>query len=123
VETNYLQKFTASFLVVVAPLHAIKTSGKSFQWGKNQQKDFNEIKRKINQALVLASPKFQNPFKVKINASVYAMGAVLMQGGRPLCYHYEILHGEVLNYRTYDKELCYEHKYTYKIDINNIIIK
>jgi hypothetical protein len=37
-------KFIASFSVVVAPLHAITTSGKSFQWGKNQQKYFDEIK-------------------------------------------------------------------------------
>jgi hypothetical protein len=34
--TQYSRKFIASFLVIVAPLHAIKISGKSFQWGKNQ---------------------------------------------------------------------------------------
>jgi hypothetical protein len=28
-----------------------------------------------------------------------------MQGGRPVCYHFEVFHGEVLNYPTYDKEL------------------
>ena len=33
-ETQHLQKFISSFLVVVAPLHAITTHGKSFQWGK-----------------------------------------------------------------------------------------
>jgi hypothetical protein len=52
--TQYLRKFIASFLLVAAPLHAITMSGKSFQWRKNQQKDFNEPKRKINQALILA---------------------------------------------------------------------
>jgi hypothetical protein len=34
--TQYLQKFIASFAVVAAPFHAITTSGKRFQWGKNQ---------------------------------------------------------------------------------------
>jgi hypothetical protein len=33
---HYLRKFIASFSVVTAPLHAITTNGKSFQWGKNQ---------------------------------------------------------------------------------------
>ena len=37
--------------------------------------------------------------------SGYAMGVVLMQGGRIVCYHSEVFHGEVLNYPTYDKEL------------------
>ena len=32
--TQYLRKFIASFSIVVAPLHAITVSGKSFQWGK-----------------------------------------------------------------------------------------
>jgi hypothetical protein len=28
-----------------------------------------------------------------------------MQGGRHVCYHSELFHGEVLDYPTYDKEL------------------
>ena len=37
--------------------------------------------------------------------SGYVMGAILMQGGRLVCYHSEVFHGAVLNYPTYDKEL------------------
>jgi hypothetical protein len=39
-ETQYLRKFVASFSVVTAPLCTITVGGKSFQWGKNQHKDF-----------------------------------------------------------------------------------
>jgi hypothetical protein len=49
-ETQYLWKFIASFSVVVAPLHAITMGSKSFQWGKNQQKAFDEMKINISQA-------------------------------------------------------------------------
>jgi hypothetical protein len=63
------------------------------------------MKRKNNQALVLMLPNLQNPFEVETNASGYAMGAILMQGGRPICYHYEVFHAVVLNYPTYDKEI------------------
>jgi hypothetical protein len=54
--TQYLQKFIASFLAIVAPLHAITTSGKSFLWGKNQQKAFDDLKRNISQAPMLMLP-------------------------------------------------------------------
>ena len=55
---EYLRKFIASFLVVVAPLHAIIASGKSFQWGKGQKNDFDEINKKTSQASILALPNF-----------------------------------------------------------------
>jgi hypothetical protein len=94
-----------SFSIAVAPLHVITTSCKSFQWGKNQHKDFDERKRKVNQTPFLTLPNLQNPFEVEIDASGYAMGAILMQGERHVCYHSKIYHGEFLNYPTSDKEL------------------
>jgi hypothetical protein len=42
---------------------------------------------------------------VETYASGYAMGAILMQGGRPICYHSDMFHGGFLKYPTYDKEL------------------
>jgi hypothetical protein len=102
----YLRKFIASFLAVPALLHTITMSGKSFQWGKNQHKVWKEMKINISQAPIPALPNLQNPFKVEIDATRYFMGAFYMQLGRPVCYHFEIFHGEVLNYPTYDKELC-----------------
>jgi hypothetical protein len=39
------------------------------------------------------------------DASNYAMGAVLLQYGKPICFHSETFNGVVINYPTYDKEL------------------
>ena len=33
------------------------------------------------------------------------MGAVLMQHGKPISFHFEIFNGVVTNYPTYDKEI------------------
>jgi len=33
------------------------------------------------------------------------MGVVLIQHGQPICYHSKTFNFEVVNYRTYDKEL------------------
>jgi hypothetical protein len=84
--SQYLRKFIASFTVAAAPLHAITSIGKSFQWGKNQQKAFDELKRKISQGTILTLPNLQNPFEVETDASRYSMGVVLMHRGRHVCY-------------------------------------
>lgn len=40
--------------------------------------------------LVLALPDFQKPFEVETNANESAMDAILLQGGRIICYHSEV---------------------------------
>jgi hypothetical protein len=102
---QYLWKFIALFSTIVVHLHTITMGTRSFQWGKNQHKSFDEMKRNINQAPVLTLPKLQKPFEVDRDASGYAMGAVLMQGERHVYYHFEVFHGVVLNYPTRDKDL------------------
>jgi hypothetical protein len=52
---------------------------------------------------MLVIPNLQNPFEVEKGASGYAMGVVLMQGGSPIYFHFELFHGVILNYPTYDK--------------------
>ena len=42
---------------------------------------------------------------MEIDVSGYAMGVVLMQGGRHICYYSEVFHMAVPNYPTYDKEI------------------
>jgi len=64
-----------------------------------------ELEKKISQELFVALPNVQQPFEVETNASGYAMGAILMQGGRLVSYHSKLFHGSVLNYPTYDKEV------------------
>jgi hypothetical protein len=51
---QYFRNFMASFSVATAPLHAIIANGKIFQWGKNHQNAFDDIKRNIIQAPMLA---------------------------------------------------------------------
>ena len=40
-----------------------------------------------------------------MDASDYAMGAVLMQHGKLISFHYEIFNGAITSYPTYDKEI------------------
>ena len=76
-----------------------------FQWGGKQQKAFDTLKEKISTAHVLALPDLQTPFEIQTDASDYAMGAVLTQHDKPICYNSETFNPAVVNYPTYDEEL------------------
>ena len=76
-----------------------------FQWGGKQRKRFNTLKEKVSTTLVLALPDLQRPFEIEMDASDNATGAVMMQHGKPICYHCETFNSTVINYPTYDKEL------------------
>ena len=78
---------------------------KGFQWGGKQQKAFDTLKEKISTTPILALLDLQRPFEVQTDASDYAMGAVLTQNSKPICYHSETFNFAVVNYPTYDKEL------------------
>jgi hypothetical protein len=76
-----------------------------FQWGGKQQQAFDTLKEKISSTPVLALPNLRQPFEIQADASNYAMGAVLLQYGKPIFFHSKTFNGAVINYPTYDKEL------------------
>jgi hypothetical protein len=91
--------------VVVVPLHTITTSGKSVKWGNNQHKYFDEIKTKYHSSTNPCISYLVESFELDLDASGYDMGVLLMKGDNPICYYFDMFHGGVLNYPTYDKEL------------------
>jgi hypothetical protein len=76
-----------------------------FPWGGKQQKAFENLKEKINIAPVLALQYLQHSLEIEINVSDYAMGLLLIQGRKLICYHYKTFTSAVRNYPAYDKEL------------------
>lgn len=107
---QYGRRFIANFSVIAAPLHTLISVKQVFQWGGRQQKSFETLKEKIKTTPVLALPDLQRPFEIKTDTNTYAMGVVVMQQKKPICYHSEKLSRVVINYLTYNKELyalCY----------------
>ena len=63
------------------------------------------MKHRLCSALVLTLPALQQSFYIDIDASDYAIGAVITQQGHPVAYHSEILSDTIRKYLTYDKEM------------------
>ena len=94
---QYWRRFIANFSVIASPLHTLTSIKQTFQWGGKQQKAFEALKEKISTAPVLALPDLQQPFEIETDASGYAMGAVLLQQKKPICYHSEKFSQAVIN--------------------------
>lgn len=101
--THCWRKFIANFSLIAALLRALRGLKQVFKWGGKHQKAFDTIKEKISTTPVLALPDLQHPFEIETDANDYTMGAVLMQHGKPICYHSETFTSVVVNYPTYDK--------------------
>jgi len=63
------------------------------------------LKEKNSTTPVLAVPDLKQPFEIQADARKYAMGVVVMQHGKPICYHSDTFSNVIINYPTYDKEL------------------
>ena len=100
---SFYRRFIRNFSSIVAPVTELLKRSK-FSWTTEAQKAFDELKRLVTQAPILALPNFDNAFQVECDASGIGIGGVLSQGGRPIAYFSEKLNDVRQRYSTYDKE-------------------
>ncbi|KAK1660360.1 hypothetical protein QYE76_048519 [Lolium multiflorum] len=102
---GFYRRFVPNFSTIAAPLNDLTKKGVVFEWGVAQDHAFDELKRLLTSAPLLALPDFNKQFEIECDASGIGIGGVLMQEGRPIAYFSEKLSGAKLNYPIYDKEL------------------
>ena len=105
---NYYRRFVHNFAKISSPLNRLTCKDVVFVWTPECEEAFNELKRRLCSAPILAYPDFRQPFHLYTDASNFALGYVLGQcikgqehviayGGR------ELNHAET-NYSTTERE-------------------
>ncbi|XP_035543593.1 uncharacterized protein LOC118347680 [Juglans regia] len=101
---GYYRRFVKRYGAIAVKLTKLLKKD-SFKWNETALTAFEQLKQAMSQPPVLALPNFQLPFVIECDASGEAIGAVLMQEGRPLAFFSQVLKGRALAMSTYEKEL------------------
>ncbi|XP_023765790.1 uncharacterized protein LOC111914248 [Lactuca sativa] len=100
---SFYRRFIRNFSSIVAPItDCIK--GSQFKWTLAANSAFEELKKRVSRAPVLALPNFNLAFQVECDTSGVGIGGVLSQADRPIAFFSEKLNETRLKYSTYDKE-------------------
>lgn len=106
---SYYRKFIRRFADLAAPLHQLTKKEAAWQWTDVHQQAFEQLKRKLTEAPLLAMPDATKKYIVVTDASDHGLGAVLMQeypeGNRPLAFLSRTLRPTEKTYSPYDQEM------------------
>nr|GEV09488.1 reverse transcriptase domain-containing protein [Tanacetum cinerariifolium] len=102
---GYYRRFIKDFSKIAKSLTILTQKDKKFIWGEDQEMDFQILKQKLYEALILALPEGNDDFVVYCDASIQGLGAVLMQREKVIAYASRQLKPHEENYTTHDLEL------------------
>jgi len=75
--TNYYGRFIKDFAQVARSINVLMRKDEKWQWGNEQQKTFDKLKKVFTSKPVLAALDLDKEFRVEANASNYVTGGVL----------------------------------------------
>ena len=102
---NWFRIYILAYSQKVAPLTKLTQKNVPFIWTSECQSCFDWLKACLQQPPVLALPDFDQQFEVRTDASSSGVGAVLMQGWRPLAYENAAFALAERNYTVGEQEL------------------
>lgn len=101
--TGYYRKFMKDYGNIAALLTDLPKK-EAFHWGEKAPRAFEELKVAMTTTPVLALLNFSQPFVIH-DASGKGIGIVLMQQGRPIAYHSQLLFEKAQRESVYEREL------------------
>ncbi len=107
---NFYRRFIEGFSEIARPLNELTKKEVPWEWTEEREAAFQKLKRQICEEPVLLMPRLEQPFKLEVDASNYAIGATLNQKDEwdrwhPVAYYSTTLSETERNYDIYDKEL------------------
>jgi hypothetical protein len=103
---GYYRRFIEGFSKLSGPLTALTRKNARFVWTDECEQCFQELKRRLVTAPVLALPMKSGNFIEYSDASKKGLGCVLMQNGNVIAYASHQLKPYKQNYPTHDLELA-----------------
>ena len=106
---NFYQPFIYKFAHVAKPLNSLTKKDVPWEWTICHQDAFDTLWSRVTPEPILIQPQLHNQFELEVNASRFALGAVLMQRGedrkkQPVAYYSATLSKAEWNYDIYDLE-------------------
>jgi hypothetical protein len=107
---NFYRRFIKGFSQIAKPLNTLLKKGVPWTWGKAEQEAFEELRTRVCEEPVLVQPDQKKQFEVEVDASNYAIGAVLMQQdgkkvAHPVAFFSKTMNEAQRNYDVYNREL------------------
>lgn len=106
---SYYRKFIDNFSAIAQPLTDKLQKKVTFSWNAQCDNAFKTLKNALTTAPVLQYPEFERPFYLSVDASDFALGAVLSQkfngeNDLPIAYASRVLNSAERHYPTIKKE-------------------
>src|SRR3954469_13652796 len=103
---SYCRRFFENFSKIAKPLTKLLKKDKKFLWTPKCEESFQELKRRLTSAPVLAPPDTRRDFDIYCDASRQGLGCILMQYRHVVAYASRQLRPHQENYPTHDLELA-----------------
>ena len=103
---GYYRRFIEGFSKIAGPMTKLLRKNVPFVWTEKCEQSFQELKKKLTTAHVLAVPELGKDYTVYCDASRDGLGCVLMQDRKFIAYRSRQLKPHEVNYPTHDLELA-----------------
>jgi hypothetical protein len=103
---GYYHRFILDLSKIAKPITELLKNHVKFVWSSECNNTFEELKRLLTSAPVLAQPDIEKSFVVYCDASGIGIGCVLMQEGQVIAYASQQLKRHEEHYPTHDLELA-----------------